>query len=137
MTIIIPFPAKHIAHTNLAGSQDNATGSACTVEERSDRSARASAIATAITTSTVDADNDPVLDVARIVGLVLRTCRRLGRKPARLSPIIAGDLERHCRLGDATAMLLRDWLSDKSSFQVGIPRAIAASEAAAPVAGEG
>lgn len=58
-------------------------------------------------------DQEPVLEIEQIVALVLRTCRRLGHRPARLRPIIAADLARHCRRGDPTALMLRDWLDGR------------------------
>ena len=137
MSEIVQFPSKHSQTTAPAVSPGAANASSSKCESPTDPPTRATAIASVIAGTDNGSDHGPVLDVARVVGLVLRTCRRLGRKPSRLSPIIANDLERHCELGDPTAILLRDWLRDRSPFHVGIPNAIAVAEAAAPIAGEG
>lgn len=97
----------------------------------------AEAVASAIAGTFDGNDLGPVLDVAQLVALVLRTCRRLGHKPARLSPILAADLERHCVLGDPTARLLRDWLANKSVRSLAIPDATATAEPVTLLAGEG
>ena len=104
--------------------------------KRTGRTVKAARVASAIATTAEGSDHEPVLDVAQVVALVLRTCRRLGHKPSRLSAVIAADLERHCALGDPTAQLLRDWLVDKSPVHQAMPPALVA-EAGADVAGEG
>jgi hypothetical protein len=70
------------------------------------------AIANAIAGSSSD-DHEPILEIERIAAIILRTCKRLGRKPSSISPLIAADLDRHCRKGDPTAHTLRDWLDGK------------------------
>lgn len=72
------------------------------------------AIANAIAAGSSSDDHEPVLEIERIVAIVLRTCKRLGRKPSTISSLIAADLDRHCRKGDPTARTLRDWLDGKT-----------------------
>ena len=74
----------------------------------------AMAIAHAIAAGTSSDDHEPVLEIERIVAIVLRTCKRLGRRPSTISSLIAADLDRHCRKGDPTARTLRDWLDGKT-----------------------
>lgn len=134
MSKIVTFPSERCK----AGPSLNS--SAITETSRTKAIARApgaEAVELAIAGTADGKDLGPVLDVSQLVALVLRTCRRLGHKPSRLSPILAADLERHCVLGDPTARLLRDWLANKSVRPLVIPDAIAAAEPVAVLAGEG
>ncbi|MDB5526048.1 MAG: hypothetical protein JWM58_3811 [Rhizobium sp.] len=72
------------------------------------------AIANAIASGSFSDDHEPVIEIERIIAIVLRTCKRLGRKPSTISSLIAADLDRHCKKGDPTARMLRDWLDGKS-----------------------
>ena len=80
----------------------------------------ADAIVKAIATCSTSGDHDPILEVERIVAIVLQTFRRLGRKPVRLQPLIAADLDRHCKRGDPTALLLRDWIAGRTLPSAGM-----------------
>lgn len=138
MSEIVQFPSKHLPTIAPVVSPDATNASSSNCQSPTDHSAQAAMlIASAIAGTADGSDHGPVLDVARVVGLILRTCRRLGRKPSRLPPIIAADLTRHCELGDPTAILLSSWLQDGSAIHIGIPNVIAAAEDAAPIAEEG
>ena len=75
-------------------------------------------IARVIAGGAAGGDHEPVLRIDQVVGIILRSCRRLGRRPARLQPVIAADLARHCRRGDPTALLLRDWLAGRGPIDL-------------------
>jgi hypothetical protein len=75
----------------------------------------AMALATAMTAKG-KGDTEPVLEIEQLVAVILQTCRRHGRRPRRLRPLIDNELERHCAKGDATAMALRAWIDRSTPF---------------------
>ena len=78
--------------------------------------ASAMTLALAMTTQAAPETSEPFIAIERLVALVVRASRRLGRRPSCLRPLIAAELDRHCRLGDPTALLLRKWIARDTDF---------------------
>ncbi|MBL0370891.1 hypothetical protein JJB09_02510 [Rhizobium sp. KVB221] len=79
------------------------------------------AIAMAIAGGARTEEGEPILAIEKIVAIILRSCKRLGRRPSRIPALISADLDRHCKQGDPTARMLRDWIDCKSGFEVAVP----------------
>lgn len=88
-------------------------------------------IARVIAGGAAGGDHEPVLGIEQVVGIILRSCRRLGRRRARIQPVIAADLERHCRKGDPTALMLRDWLDGRGPLDLTVEAGVGVERPAA------
>lgn len=98
------------------------------VGEHATRALSAQSMADAIICDGVDgADHPPVLDMPRIVWIILRSARRFGRKPSSMPRFVAADLERHCALGDPTALLMRGWIANDSATLQEVPAPVMAA----------
>jgi hypothetical protein len=80
------------------------------------RPVSATALAIAMVTPATVETSEPFIAIERLVALVLQASRRLGRRPSRLRPLIAAELDRHCRRGDPTALMLRKWIDRETHF---------------------
>ena len=77
------------------------------------------AVAKAIANGFHNPDAGPGLDVASLTRIALRWVRRGGRKMSSLPQLIRMELDAHCRAGDPTARLIRDWIEGKSPLVSG------------------
>ena len=76
----------------------------------------AMALALAMTTPAAPEASEPVIAIERLVALIIQASRRLGRRPSGLRPLLAAQLDRHCRRGDPTALMLRKWIDRDTDF---------------------
>lgn len=134
MSKIIPFPQQCIRPTPRTACETSNTSLPNPPRTHGETEGTSLLVASIIAGAPGGQEQGPVLDVPRLVALILRTCRRLGRRPSRLSPILARDLEQHCELGNPTAILMRDWLC---GVRPDIPSELAAAETSINRAGEG
>lgn len=80
----------------------------------------AMALALALTTGAASSDAEPVIAIERLVYLIVQAARRIGHRPSRLRPMLAAELDRHCRRGDPTARMLQQWIDRDTPFDRGL-----------------
>ncbi|MBX9459676.1 MAG: hypothetical protein KL863_28650 [Rhizobium sp.] len=116
---------RDVVHCHQARRGKNAVSAHASADASTHVSAEA--IARAMTAGGVDLDHPPVLDMPRIVWIVLRSARRFGRKPSCVPRFVAADLDRHCVLGDPTALLMRHWIADRDATLDDVPAPVVAT----------
>lgn len=73
-------------------------------------------LALAMTTGSAASEAEPVMAIERLAYLIIQATRRLGHRPSSLRPLIAAELDCHCRRGDPTALMLRGWIARDTAF---------------------